>query len=141
VVDAANVVGMVPDGWWRRRAAATELLRDALEPVTAGGLPADTVPPDLAWLTRPPLEVVLVVEGRAGRVASTDAVRVLRARGSGDDAIVRLVAAEGAGRPTAVVTADRALRSRVVELGAAVVWPGALPRRARLGGHEGPDTG
>src|SRR5207237_5286316 len=27
VVDAANVVGMVPDGWWRRRAEATELLR------------------------------------------------------------------------------------------------------------------
>ncbi|MDP9246561.1 MAG: NTP pyrophosphohydrolase, partial [Candidatus Dormibacteraeota bacterium] len=30
VVDAANVVGSVPDGWWRDRAAATERLRDAL---------------------------------------------------------------------------------------------------------------
>ena len=38
VVDAANVVGMVPDGWWRRRAEATELLRDALEPLADTGM-------------------------------------------------------------------------------------------------------
>ena len=131
VVDAANVVGVVPDGWWRRRREATELLRAALEPVAAAGLAPDRVPAGLDWLAAP-LEVVLVVEGAAARVAGTENVRVLAAPASGDDAIVQLVATEGAGRPTAVATADRALRARVRALGAAVVPPTMLPRRARL---------
>jgi hypothetical protein len=134
VVDAANVVGGVPDGWWRHRAEATELLRDALEPLATEGLRPSRLPAGLTWLTRPPLEVVLVVEGAAAQVAGNPAVRVLAAKGSGDDAIVSLVGAEGAGRPVAVVTGDRALRSRVARLGAAVVSPGALPRRSRLSG-------
>jgi hypothetical protein len=132
VVDAANVVGSVPDGWWRHRAEATELLLEALGPVAGSGLAAG-LPAALGWLTRPPLEVVLVVEGAAARVAGTPTVRVVGARGSGDDAIVGLVAAEGAGRPTAVVTADRALRSRLIDLGAVVIGPSALPRRRTLG--------
>ena len=124
MVDAANVVGVVPDGWWRRRAEAAELLRDALAPVAERGLPGGDLPP--------PLEVVLVVEGAASRVAGSPTVRVVAAPGSGDDAIVDLVAREGPARRRAVVTADRALRSRVMELGAAVVPPSALPPRARL---------
>jgi hypothetical protein len=134
IVDAANVVGAVPDGWWRRRAEAAELLRDALEPLAAEGLPASRLPTTLTWLTRPPLEVVMVVEGEAARVAGSPAVRVMAAEGTGDDAIVRVVAAEGAGRPVAVVTGDRGLRSRVIKLGAAVVGTGVLPRRSRLSG-------
>jgi hypothetical protein len=132
VVDAANVVGVIPDGWWTRRAEAAELLRDALEPLAETGLPAGDLPAELAWLTRPPLEVVLVVEGAAARISGTRTVRVIAARGSGDDAIVTVVAAERDGRRIAVVTADRGLRSRVLELGATVVGPGALPRRSRL---------
>ena len=132
LVDGANVVGMVPDGWWRRRAEAAELLRDALEPLAETGFAAGSLPVSLAWLTRPPLEVVLVVEGAAARIAGTPTVRVMAASGSGDDAIVRTVASEGAGRRCAVVTADRGLRARVTELGAAVVAPGALPPRSRL---------
>lgn len=126
IVDAANAIGVVPDGWWRRRAEAATLLRDALEPVAEAGLPGG--PP---WLA-PPLDVVLVVEGAASRIASGRAVRVVAARGSGDDAIVRLVAAEAAGRPIVVVTADRGLRARVTALGAEVLGPRALPPRARL---------
>jgi hypothetical protein len=123
VVDAANVVGIVPDGWWRRRAEAAELLRDALEPVAERGLPG--VPG--------PVEVVLVVEGRAARVGGSPAVRVVAAPGSGDDAIVDLVAREGTGgRGVVVATADRGLRARVVALGAEVVPPSALPRRSSL---------
>jgi hypothetical protein len=30
IVDGANVVGSVPDGWWRDRAGAAARLRDAL---------------------------------------------------------------------------------------------------------------
>jgi hypothetical protein len=83
VVDGANVVGSRPDGWWRDRAGAAERLRDALVPLAAAGLP------DLP----PPLDVVLVVEGRASGVTAVDGVRVVAAPGSGDDMIVELVAA------------------------------------------------
>ena len=102
VVDAANVVGMVPDGWWRRRAEATELLRDAFEPLADTGLAGRDLPAELAWLASPALEVVLVVEGAAAGIGGSPSVRVVPARGSGDDAIVNLVAEEGGGRRTAV---------------------------------------
>jgi hypothetical protein len=116
VVDAANVVGSVPDGWWRDRAGATERLRDRLAPLAAAGLP------DLP----PPVEVVLVVEGAAREVASIAGVRVVAAPGSGDDTIVQLVEARPAGRRCVVVTADRALRDRVRRSGAATVGPSAV---------------
>lgn len=112
IVDAANVVGSVPDGWWRDRRGAAERLRDRLVTVAEEGL-AD----------RPgPLDVVLVVEGAARGVDSVPGVRVEQAPGSGDDRIVELTR-EFAGRPRLVVTADRELRSRVGELGAEVTGP------------------
>lgn len=132
VVDAANAVGMVPDGWWRRRAEAAELLRDALEDVAGSGLEPARLPPAVAWLSRPPLDVVLVVEGAAAGIESSPGVRVVSARGSGDDAIVRLVAGERGDRPCAVVTADRGLRARAAALGCTPVGPSVLPVRARL---------
>jgi len=117
VVDAANVVGSVPDGWWRDRAGATERLRDALVRVAEAGLPT----------VDPPVEVVLVVEGKARDVVSVPGVRVVPAPSSGDDAIVDLLVAEGGeGRASIVVTADRALKGRVVDLGARTLGPSAL---------------
>jgi hypothetical protein len=130
VVDAANVVGCVPDGWWRDREAATGRLRDALVPLAGGGLPRSAGVPE--WATEGPLEVLLVVEGAARGIPGVPGVRVASAPGSGDDEIVRLVASEResrAGRPYLVVTADRGLRSRVAELGAEVIGPHAVPRR------------
>ncbi|MFD5700606.1 NTP pyrophosphohydrolase [Streptomyces lasiicapitis] len=114
VVDAANVVGSVPDGWWRDRRGAAERLRDRLVPVAAAGL-AD-VPG--------PLDVVLVVEGQARGIDSVPGVRVDSAPGSGDDRIVEVVA-ETPG-PCVVATADRELRHRVSALGAEVVGPRAV---------------
>jgi hypothetical protein len=113
IVDAANVVGSRPDGWWRDRAGATARLRDALAPIAATGLPG----------LPPPVEVVLVVEGAARDVPGTAGVRVVRAAGSGDDAIVDLVRIEAGQRRCVVVTADRALRERVAALGAEVRGP------------------
>jgi hypothetical protein len=113
VVDAANVMGSRPDGWWRDRAGAAARLRDALAPVADAGLP------DLP----PPVEVVLVVEGAARDVPGTDHVRVVSASGSGDDQIVDLVRDEATGRRCVVVTADRELRARVSALGAEVRGP------------------
>jgi hypothetical protein len=110
IVDAANVVGSVPDGWWRDRRGATERLRDRLVGYATTGV-AD-------WPG--PVELVLVVEGTARGVASVDGVRVVAAPGSGDDRIVQLAREEGQSRRCLVVTADRELRRRVRELGAEV---------------------
>src|SRR5262245_45989096 len=96
LVDAANVVGSVPDGWWRDRFGATERLRDSLAGVATEGLPSESGVPD--WASRPPLDVVLVVEGKARGVGDVPGVRVHSARGSGDDAIVELVRAADPGR-------------------------------------------
>lgn len=52
IVDAANVVGSRPDGWWRDRAGAARRLRDELARFAAAGLTslpegvAGTVPPE-----------------------------------------------------------------------------------------------
>ncbi|AEV86170.1 IgA FC receptor [Actinoplanes sp. SE50] len=119
IVDGANVVGSVPDGWWRDRAGAAARLRDNLAPIPAaglGGLPG-------------PVELILVVEGKARDIpAATAGVRIARAPGSGDDRIVDLVHAEQGSRHIVVITADRGLRDRVTALGAEVRGPSAVPR-------------
>lgn len=119
IVDAANVIGSVPDQWWRDRAAAATRLRDALVPVAATGLPG----------LAPPLEVVLVVEGAARGVESAPGVRVVAAAGSGDDTVVELVRAAEEPWHCIVVTADKGLRQRVRDAGADVRGPGLVPRR------------
>lgn len=118
IVDAANVVGSVPDGWWRDRAGAARRLRDALRSVAGSGLPSLPAP----------VEVVMVVEGAARDVVGTEEVRVVAATGSGDDTIVELVRRELA-RLRVVVTADRALADRVKGYGAQVWGPKSIPRR------------
>ncbi len=116
VVDAANVVGSRPDGWWRDRAGAAGRLHERLAAAT---LPEDSV--------------LLVLEGAAragvpeGTTGPQGRLRTVHANGSGDDTIVAVVAAElGAGHDVTVVTADRGLRARVEAAGAAVVGPSWL---------------
>jgi hypothetical protein len=118
VVDGANVVGSVPDGWWRDRAGAAIRLRDRLVPITTTGLPA----------LPGPVEIVLVVEGKARDIPAVPGVRVERAPGSGDDTIVAVAAAAAGDRTVVVVTADRELRRRVTEAGASVLGPSVIPR-------------
>jgi predicted RNA-binding protein with PIN domain len=119
VVDAANVMGARPDGWWRDRAGAVRRLLPAL----ARGLSDDDS------------DVVLVLEGAARKGADpgmVDGVRVVHAPQSGDDQIVDIVAeATGpdAARPVTVVTADRGLRERVTALGADTMGPRSLWER------------
>jgi hypothetical protein len=129
VVDGANVVGSVPDGWWRDRHGAAERLRDTLVPYAAAGLPPGSgVPP---WAVGVPLDVVLVVEGAARGVDSVPGVAVVSAPGSGDDLIAEVAADARAARPDRpclVVTADRGLRARVTAVGADVTGPRAVRR-------------
>ncbi|MFD7108907.1 NTP pyrophosphohydrolase [Streptomyces microflavus] len=113
IVDGANVVGSVPDGWWRDRHGAAVRLRDALVPYATDGLPG----------LHGPVELVLVVEGAARGVASVAGVRVDSAPGSGDDLIAELAAAAAPERECVVVTADRGLRQRVEAYGARCVGP------------------
>lgn len=100
VVDAANVVGSRPDGWWRDRAGAAARLRAAL---LVADLAAD--------------EVVLVLES-AARGAHPEglegALRTVHAPAAGDDTIVAVAEqAAVAGAEVVVVSADRGLASRV----------------------------
>ncbi len=107
VVDGANVVGSRPTGWWRDRPGAAARLYEQLHRLS----PADAD------------EVVLVLEGAARRGVPEGAgrVQVVHAPGSGDDVIADLAARYG-GRAV-VVTADRDLRRRAQESGAAVTGP------------------
>ena len=115
LVDAANVVGARPDGWWRDRPGATTRLLSRL-----AGLPGREV--DGAVVA----EVVVVVEGAARDVPAPDGVRLVRAAGSGDDALAATAAGlAAAGRAVLAVTADRGLRSRL-PAGTAVTGPGRL---------------
>lgn len=128
VVDGANVVGSVPDGWWADRAGAAVRLHSSL---VERRLPYDAV--------------VLVLEGkaRAGVDATalanpitaspiTDSVTTVHAKGSGDDEIVaRCQEHADAGDVVTVVTADRGLLARLAPLGVGVLGPRTL--RAQLG--------
>lgn len=112
-----NVVGSVPDGWWRDRRAAMRRLAESLaafaaatgEPLTVvfDGRPFD--------LSAPPVEVRFATQ--SGRNAA-------------DHDIAALVQADPDPQSLTVVTSDRELANRVRAAGAEVV--GARPFRKRL---------
>ena len=122
VVDGANVVGSVPDGWWRDRPGAARRLADRLVTALAGDLATALGHPG-------PLRVHLVLEGAARRaeIAEHPLLEVVRADADGDATIAALAAALAGGEDRVlVVTADRGLRERVRAVGAEVVGPGTL---------------
>jgi hypothetical protein len=109
VIDAANVIGSRPTGWWRDRPGATrDFVARVRATVTAGRLD-------------PP--VTVVVEGRARAGADEidiDGVEVVHALGEGDDTIAAIARAH---REVIVVTADRKLADRVRAANGEVVGP------------------
>jgi hypothetical protein len=118
VVDAANVIGSRPTGWWKDRAGAARSFVGQLRAAVAAG-----------QLTEP---VVVVLEGKAREGASSGAaegVTVVHADGSGDDALVDVVGSAPEGETVVLVTADRELRRRAEALGAEVAGPKWLLER------------
>jgi hypothetical protein len=112
VIDAANVVGSRPTGWWRDRpGAAGRFTEQVRATVTAGRLD-------------PPVTVVLEGQARAGAdEAVADGVEVVHAPGEGDDTIAAIAEAN---HEVIVVTADRGLAKRVRAAGGEVVGPSWL---------------
>ncbi len=113
LIDAANVIGSRPTGWWRDRAAAAARMVERIRATTA-----------VAGLSPP---VVIVLEGAARQGVEegvTDGVEVVHAPGSGDDTLVALAAA--ATDPVVLVSADRALGDRCRAVGSEVVGPSWL---------------
>jgi hypothetical protein len=111
LIDAANVVGSRPNGWWRDRPGAARSLVERLHAAVGSGRLAEPV--------------IVVLEGAArGGVEEgvTGGVTVIHAPGSGDDTLLAVIA-DAAGQDVTLVSADRALCRQAEELGADVAGP------------------
>ena len=120
VIDAANVIGSRPTGWWRDRPGAARRFTDRVRAtVVAGRL-------------EPPVTVVLEGRFRAGAEESDlDGVAVVHAPGEGDDTNVVIARSNC---DVVVVTADRDLAGRVRAVGGVVVGPPWLLDQLEDGG-------
>lgn len=119
VVDVANVMGAVPDGWWKDRAGAATRIVTKVSRLAERGVDAEALGLSATrWF--PSVTAVLEGQARSAEPAAP-AIEVRHAPGEGDDEIVA-VARElvGQHRPVVVVTSDRDLATRVEELGAVV---------------------
>jgi uncharacterized protein YaiI (UPF0178 family) len=110
-IDAMNVIGSRPDGWWRDRDGAAQRLIDQIRDWAQDSVTVvlDDGPDDLL--------------GTVGTVTVLRASR--RGRNAADDEIVRLV--EGLD-DAVVVTSDAELAARVRALGADVMGARAFLR-------------
>jgi predicted RNA-binding protein with PIN domain len=117
MIDASNVIGSKPDGWWRdREGAARRLLADLRRFAESGEdvtVVLDAGPPEWA--------------GRDGRLEVAIAPRP--GRDAADDEIARRLDADGDAASIRVVTSDAALAARARERGATVEGAGAFRRR------------
>jgi hypothetical protein len=117
MIDASNVIGARPDGWWRdREGAARRLLADLRRFAEAGEdvtVVLDAGPPEWA--------------GRDGRLEVAIAPRP--GRDAADDEIARRLDADPDPGSIRVVTSDAALAARARERGAEVEGAGAFRRR------------
>ncbi|HEX7430227.1 MAG TPA: NYN domain-containing protein [Mycobacterium sp.] len=112
IVDAMNVIGSRPDGWWKNRRGAMVRLVDQLEHwASAQGHHVTVV---FERPMSPPIDSSVIEIGHAPRAAANSA----------DDEIVRLVTADDRPQEINVVTSDIALADRVRNAGASV-YPAA----------------
>jgi predicted RNA-binding protein with PIN domain len=108
IVDAMNVIGSRPDGWWRNRRRATARLVEKLE----------------QWAPTQNHRVTVVFERPMSPAIESSVIEIAHAprpaANSADDEIVRLVEADDHPRDLTVVTSDNALAQRVKSAGASV---------------------
>jgi predicted RNA-binding protein with PIN domain len=114
IVDAMNVIGSRPDGWWRDRQGAMARLLADLERFAETGEQVTVVFDEAAPLRSD--EVNVVFARRRGRDAA-------------DDEIERIAASDPDPGTLRVVTSDRGLEARVQEHGAEVIGSAAFRRR------------
>ncbi|OBI06062.1 RNA-binding protein [Mycolicibacter heraklionensis] len=107
IVDAMNVIGARPDGWWKDRHAAMVRLTRQLD----------------VWASAQGLDVTVVFEKPPSPPIDSDVVRIAAAprpgANSADDEIVRLIRTDDRPDDITVATSDRALVQRVTATGAA----------------------
>ena len=112
IVDAMNVIGSRPDGWWKNRRQAMVRLVDLLE----------------RWAQTQEHQVTVVFERPIEPRIDSSVIDIAHApraaANSADDEIVRLVHAAPAPQNLTVVTSDSALAERV-EIAGASVYPAA----------------
>jgi hypothetical protein len=115
-IDAMNVIGSRPDGWWRDREGAIRRFVGEVRD----------------WAADEPGDVTVALDagpddllGDAGGITVVRAAR--RGRDAADDEIVRLV--DGIDDDVLVVTSDAGLAGRVRALGAETEGAGAFLRR------------
>ena len=129
IIDAMNVIGARPTGWWRDRDAAALRLVARLQALVAatGG------------------EVTVVLDGRpvaglpeGGHAGVTVLYAKRKGRNAADDRIVDVVRRDARPRSLDVVTSDRELVSRVRALGASTSGATGLLRRLDRLESDGP---
>lgn len=112
IVDAMNVIGSRPDGWWKNRRRAMAGLVDQLE----------------RWASTQDRQVTVVFERPTSPPIESSVIEIAHApkaaANSADDEIVRLVQADDRPHDLTVVTSDGALADRVRKAGASV-YPAA----------------
>jgi predicted RNA-binding protein with PIN domain len=108
MVDAMNVIGTRPDGWWKDRHAAMERLVGTLE----------------RWAESTGEEVTVVFEHPPSPPIDSKVVNIASARTAGPNAadleILRLVREDPDPEEVRVVTSDHGLADQVRSLGAEV---------------------
>lgn len=115
VVDAANVIGSRPTGWWHDRPGAARRFTEQVRAAVASGR------------LDPPVTLVLEGRARAGADEGTvDGVQIVHAPGEGDDTIIAISEANRGLTVVTVVTADRELAARIRSTDTAVVGPSWL---------------
>jgi predicted RNA-binding protein with PIN domain len=115
IVDAMNVIGSRPDGWWKDRRRAMVGLVDRLDRWAAAEGHRVTVVFEKPM--SPPIDSAVVEIAHAPRAAADSA----------DDEIVRLVRGDRQSRAITVVTSDSRLADRVRGVGASI-FPSATFR-------------
>jgi predicted RNA-binding protein with PIN domain len=117
IVDAMNLIGTRPDGWWKDRHGAMVRLVDELE----------------RWVGAEGEDVTVVFERPPSPPISSPVVEIAHADRPGPNAadgkIVRLLREETDREHTRVVTSDRALADQVRMLGATVEPSRSFRRR------------